>query len=214
MWKPRTPATLLDPRLTLAGRSAPVGKAGTHLVLGSSYGGPLPPGLERAVFAMGCFWGAERVFWQLPGVVTTAVGYVAGETPNPTYEEVCSGRTNHAEAVLVDFDPTQVTYEVLLATFLEAHDPSQLNGQGNDIGTQYRSLVVATDDEQQRAAEVAITAYGDAMEAAGLARPTTTVERDAPFYLAEAYHQQYLAANPGGYCGLQPTGVACPTLER
>lgn len=207
----RTPE-LIDPRLTLPGRGQPVGRPGTHLVLGTPFGGELPEGLERAIFAMGCFWGAERVFWQIDGVVSTAVGYVAGQTPNPSYEEVCSGRTNHAEAVLVDFDPGRASYASLLAAFLEAHDPSQRNGQGNDVGTQYRSLVVATTPRQRELAVAAVAAYGQALADRGLGPITTTVEEPSPFYLAEAYHQQYLAANPGGYCGLQPTGVACPAL--
>ncbi len=172
-------------------------------------GPPFPEGTERAVFAMGCFWGAERAFWQLP-VFTTAVGYSGGYTTNPTYEEVCSGRTGHAEAVLVVFFPEKTSYERLLATFLEGHDPTQGMRQGNDVGTQYRSAVYYDGERQGASARHAIEAYQQVLDRAGYGRITTEVAPLGPFYYAEEYHQQYLAANPGGYCGLGGTGVACP----
>jgi peptide-methionine (S)-S-oxide reductase len=172
--------------------------------------GPYPEGLERALFGLGCFWGAERKFWQLPGVWVTAVGYAGGHTPNPTYEEVCSGRTGHNEVVLVVYDPRQVSYETLLKTFWESHDPTQGMRQGNDVGTQYRSGIYVFDEAQRRAAETSRAAYESALRAKGYG-PITTEIRDAPpFYFAEDYHQQYLAKNPFGYCGLGGTGVACP----
>jgi peptide-methionine (S)-S-oxide reductase len=182
-----------------------------HHVHGRPLAPPFPAGLETAVFGMGCFWGAERRFWTLPGVFTTAVGYSGGVTPNPTYEEVCSGLTGHAEVVLVVFDPKTVSYGDLLKVFWESHDPTQGMRQGNDVGTQYRSAILVASPEHRRAAEASRLAYGRALERAGLG-PVTTEIVDAPeFYYAEAYHQQYLAKNPGGYCGLGGTGVACPT---
>jgi peptide-methionine (S)-S-oxide reductase len=172
---------------------------------------PFPEGLQRAVFGLGCFWGAERCFWQAKGVYTTAAGYAGGFTPNPSYDEICSGRTGHAEVVLVVFDPTVVTYEELLRVFWEAHDPTQGMRQGNDVGTQYRSIILTEGDDQARTAETSRQAYQRALDRAGLGRITTEIVPAGPFYYAEAYHQQYLAKNPAGYCGLGGTGVACPT---
>jgi peptide-methionine (S)-S-oxide reductase len=182
-----------------------------HFVNGARLEPPFPAGSERALFAMGCFWGAERKFWQLPGVHTTAVGYAAGFTPNPTYREVCSGMTGHAEVVLVVFDPAAVGYDDLLRVFWENHDPTQGMRQGNDIGTQYRSGIYYFSDDQRRAAEASRDAYQRAIRAAGYGPITTEILSAPEFYYAEEYHQQYLAKNPGGYCGLGGTGVACPT---
>jgi peptide-methionine (S)-S-oxide reductase len=179
-------------------------------VLGTPLTPPFPEGFERAVFAMGCFWGAERIFWQAPGVYTTAVGYAGGFTPNPTYEEVCSGRTGHAEAVLVVFDPAKTTYQELLRLFWENHDPTQGMRQGNDVGTQYRSAIYYTGEEQRRVAEATRAAFGERLRAAGYADVTTEIAQAGPFYYAEDYHQQYLEKNPWGYCGLGGTGVSCP----
>jgi peptide-methionine (S)-S-oxide reductase len=182
-----------------------------HFVLGTPIEPPFPEGTERAIVAMGCFWGAERVFWQLPGVFTTAVGYTGGLTPNPTYEEVCSGRTGHAEAVLVVFRPEAISYEDLLKAFWENHDPTQGMRQGNDVGTQYRSGIYPTSDAQRLAAEASAARYGDALRDAGHATAITTeIVPAGDFFHAEDYHQQYLAKNPGGYCGLGGTGVSCP----
>ena len=181
-----------------------------HFVNGHALTGPYPVGLEKAVFGLGCFWGAERVFWQTPGVWVTAVGYAGGSTPNPTYEEVCSGRTGHAEAVLVVYDPAEVSYEQLLKLFWESHDPTQGMRQGNDIGTQYRSGIYTFTPAQRAAAEASKANYAAALKAKGYGTVTTEV-LDAPaFYFAEDYHQQYLARNPRGYCGLGGTGVSCP----
>jgi len=171
---------------------------------------PFPDGFEQAIFALGCFWGAERRFWQVKGVFTTAVGYSGGYTPNPTYEEVCTGQTGHAEAVLVVYDPHVVSYQDLLRIFWEAHDPTQGMRQGNDIGTQYRSLIFAADDAQRAAAENGRETYQRVLTAAGYGQITTEVRPRSEFYYAEDYHQQYLAKNPGGYCGLGGTGVSCP----
>jgi peptide-methionine (S)-S-oxide reductase len=195
----------------LPGRNERMPIPDRHFVLDAPIAPPFPPGTERAYFGLGCFWGAERKFWQLPGVVTTAVGYAAGFTPNPTYKEVCTGRTGHNEAVLVVYDPKKISYETLLQTFWESHDPTQGMRQGNDAGTQYRSGIYATTPAQKAAAEASREAYGKALRAAGHPDPITTEVLDAPeFYYAEEYHQQYLAKNPGGYCGLGGTGVACP----
>jgi peptide-methionine (S)-S-oxide reductase len=180
-----------------------------HEVLGTSLEPPFPDGIETAVFALGCFWGAERLFWLMPGVYTTAVGYAGGFTPNPTYEEACSGRTGHAEAVLVAFDPKQVSYESLLKTFFEEHDPTQGMRQGNDIGTQYRSAIYYTNEGQRRTAEMARDEYNRALAAAGKGEITTEIARAGPFYYAEDHHQQYLHKVPNGYCGLKGTGVTC-----
>jgi peptide-methionine (S)-S-oxide reductase len=193
----------------LPGREAKMPVPERHAVNGTPLEGPFRVGLEQAMFALGCFWGAERKFWQEPGVYTTAVGYAGGYTKNPTYEEVCSGRTGHAEVVLVVFDPAKVTYEGLLKRFWENHDPTQGMRQGNDAGTQYRSGIYVYSDEQRRAAERSKEMYDAALRQQGY-RPITTEILDAPpFYYAEAYHQQYLAKNPGGYCGLGGTGVKC-----
>jgi peptide-methionine (S)-S-oxide reductase len=166
--------------------------------------------METAVFGVGCFWGAERKFWQVDGVYTTAVGYAGGFTPNPTYEEVCSGRTGHAEVVLVVFDPTKVDYDTLLKVFWESHDPTQGMRQGNDVGTQYRSVILTNSDEQRTKAEASRRAYQQMLTKAGYGEITTEIEAAGPFYYAEDYHQQYLARNPNGYCGLGGTGVSCP----
>ena len=194
----------------LPGRDRPIPTAQAHFVNGRPLKGPYPEGMEEAVFAMGCFWGVERIFWQIPGVHVTAAGYVAGVTPNPTYEEVCSGRTGHTEAVLVVFDPRQVTYDQLLKAFWENHDPTQGMRQGGDIGTQYRSGIYGTNAAQLSAAEATREAYAQALAARGLGPITTEIAEPGPFYFAEDYHQQYLAKNPGGYCGIGGTGVACP----
>jgi peptide-methionine (S)-S-oxide reductase len=195
----------------LPGRPTPIPTAKTHFINGNPLEGPYPPGLETAIFGMGCFWGAERKFWELgDGIYVTAAGYAAGLTPNPTYEEVCSGRTGHNEVVLVVFDPKKISYEKLLKTFWENHDPTQGMRQGNDVGTQYRSGIYATTPEQKRAAEESKAAFGQALKAKGYGAITTEI-LDAPeFYFAEDYHQQYLAKNPFGYCGLGGTGVTCP----
>ena len=194
----------------LPGRSQPLPTAESHFVNGRPLKGPFPEGLETAVFAMGCFWGVERKFWQVPGVWTTAVGYVAGITPNPTYEEVCSGRTGHTEAVLVVYDPRQVTYEQLLKVFWEGHDPTQGMRQGNDIGTQYRSGIYVANDAQAAAARASKETYQAALSDRGYGAVTTEIAEAGPFYYAEDYHQQYLAKNPAGYCGVGGTGVTCP----
>jgi peptide-methionine (S)-S-oxide reductase len=180
-----------------------------HEVLGTPLQPPFPDGIQTAVFALGCFWGAERLFWRMPGVYTTAVGYAGGSTPNPDYDGVCSGRTGHAEAVLVAFDPSKVSYESLLKTFFEEHDPTQGMRQGADVGTQYRSAIYYTSEKQCRAAEMVRAKYNDALQKAGLKPITTEIEQAGPFYYAEDYHQQYLHKVPGGYCGLQGTGVSC-----
>ena len=172
---------------------------------------PFPDGLARGMFAMGCFWGAERKFWELPGVYTTAVGYAAGHTPNPTYREVCSGMTGHTEAVLVVFDPRAIRYDDLLKVFWESHDPTQGMRQGSDTGTQYRSGIYYYDDDQRRAAEASRDRYQEQLATAGYGRITTEIVSAPEFYYAEDYHQQYLAKNPDGYCGLGGTGVSCPT---
>jgi peptide-methionine (S)-S-oxide reductase len=194
----------------LPGRDTPLPVPARHLVLDAALQPPFPEGTETAVFGMGCFWGAERKFWQTEGVVTTAAGYAGGFTPNPTYEEVCSGRTGHAEVVLVVFDPARVGYEELLRVFWEGHDPTQGMRQGNDVGTQYRSAVYCTTELQQKAAEASRDAYQERLTEAGHGSITTEIGPAPTFYYAEAYHQQYLARNPGGYCGLGGTGVSCP----
>ena len=196
----------------LEGRAEPIPTASQHFVIkGRPLKGPWPAGLETAMFGLGCFWGAERKFWEMPGVWTTAVGYAGGSTPNPTYQEVCSGQTGHTEAVLVVFDPKQVSYDALLKTFWESHDPTQGMRQGNDVGTQYRSAIYTYSPEQQRAAETSREAYQARLTAAGHGAITTEIREAPPFYFAEDYHQQYLAKNPFGYCGLGGTGVSCPT---
>jgi peptide-methionine (S)-S-oxide reductase len=199
------------PEEALPGRAATMPVPERHTVLGTPLAPPWPEGLERAVFGLGCFWGAERKFWQAPGVHTTAVGYAGGHTPNPTYEEVCSGRTGHAEVVLVVFDPQRVPYDALLRIFWESHDPTQGMRQGNDAGTQYRSAIYTTTPQQRAAALASREAYGKALAQAGHGEITTEIADAGPFYYAEPYHQQYLDKNPGGYCGLGGTGVSCPT---
>lgn len=195
----------------LPGRSTPIPTATTHFVNGSRLQAPYPAGMKQAVFGLGCFWGAERKFWELgDGIHTTAVGYAGGHTPNPTYEETCSGRTGHTEVVLVVYDPAKMSYEKLLKTFWENHDPTQGMRQGNDIGTQYRSAIYTYDAEQKQAALNSKAAYNKALAARGLGAITTEIADAPAFYFAEDYHQQYLAKNPAGYCGLGGTGVACP----
>ena len=194
----------------LPGRSEAMPVPDAHFVNGAPIKGPFPAGLEQAVFGLGCFWGAERKFWQQPGVYSTAVGYAAGYTPNPTYREVCSGMTGHNEAVLVVFDPKKVSYDALLKTFWESHDPTQGMRQGNDVGTQYRSGIYYFTDQQREAAERSRAAYQAQLRTAGFGTITTEIMPAGEFYYAEEYHQQYLAKNPGGYCGLGGTGVACP----
>jgi len=183
--------------------------ADRHFVLDGSLASPYPDGLQRALFGMGCFWGAERIFWKIEGVYTTAVGYAGGSTPNPTYEEVCSGRTGHNEVVLVVFDPQRVTYQELLRVFWEGHDPSQGMRQGNDVGTQYRSGVYFSGSEQQSEAVASRDAYNERLATAGYSEITTEIVEAPEFYFAEDYHQQYLAKNPAGYCGIGGTGVSC-----
>jgi peptide-methionine (S)-S-oxide reductase len=207
----RAKTQLPTPEQALQGRADyPYEVPPTHVVTGNSLLPPFPAGLLTAVFALGCFWGEEKAFWQVPGVWSTAVGYTGGSTPYPTYEEVCSGRTGHAEAVLVVFDPEQVSYEQLLQVFWEAHDPTQGMRQGNDVGTQYRSAVYYASEEQRVAAEASLAAYQQKLTDAGYGTITTTVEPVGPFYYAEPYHQQYLVKNPYGYCPDNGTGVSCP----
>jgi len=205
----RKPATLPTPEEALPGRSQPVPVPEQHHVNGHRLTGPYPPGLEVIDLGLGCFWGAERKFWQVPGVWVTAVGYQGGHTPNPTYEEVCSGRTGHTEAVRVVYDPAMVTAEDLLRVFWESHDPTQGMRQGNDVGTQYRSAVYTHSPAQQEAAEATLAAYQERLAQAGYGPITTEIREAPPFYFAEGYHQQYLAKNPNGYCGLGGTGVTC-----
>jgi peptide-methionine (S)-S-oxide reductase len=194
----------------LPGRAAKMPVPEAHFVNGHPLKPPFPPELETAIFGLGCFWGAERCFWRLPGVYTTAVGYAGGYTPNPTYEEVCSGLTGHTEAVLVVFDPKRVSYETLLKAFWESHDPTQGMRQGNDVGTQYRSAIYYSTPEQRRLAEASRDAYQQALTRAGRGAISTEIADAGEFFYAEDYHQQYLAKNPSGYCGLGGTGVSCP----
>ena len=204
------PARMVTAEEALPGRAERMPVPERHEVLGTPLEPPFPAGLEQAVFGLGCFWGAERVFWQAPGVYTTAVGYAGGFTPNPTYQEVCSGQTGHAEVVLVVYDPQQTSYEEMLRLFWENHDPTQGMRQGNDVGTQYRSTVYWTSEEQRAAAEESRAMYQARLAAAGYGEITTELAEAGPFYYAEDYHQQYLAKNPNGYCGLGGTGVTCP----
>jgi peptide-methionine (S)-S-oxide reductase len=199
-----------DTDSALSGRETPIPAPTAHFVNGNPMTPPFPEGFQQAVFGMGCFWGVERMFWQLAGVYTTAVGYAAGLTPNPTYHEVCTGQTGHNEVVLVVFDPGKVDYEALLKTFWEGHDPTQGMRQGNDLGTQYRSGIYTFDAAQQAAAEASREAFQPVLTAAGFGEISTEILPSGPFYYAEEYHQQYLAKNPGGYCGLGGTGVSCP----
>ena len=203
--------SMVTPEQALRGRDAPAFAIPTrHEVLGTPLQPPFPAGLQTAVFGLGCFWGAERLFWQIEGVYSTAVGYAGGYTPHPTYEEVCSGRTGHAEVVQVVYDPAKVAYEALLKVFFEAHDPTQGMRQGNDVGTQYRSVIYYTDEAQRQAAEMTRDAYNAALQRAGMRPITTEIAPAGPFYYAEDYHQQYLHKVPYGYCGLAGTGVSCP----
>ena len=194
----------------LPGRATPLTTAERHFVSGRPLKGPYPAGTDTVVVGLGCFWGAERAFWSLDGVWVTAVGYAGGSTPNPTYEEVCSGRTGHNEVVLVVYDPAVIAFETLLKTFWESHDPTQGMRQGNDVGTQYRSGIYVRDEAQREAALTSKEAYARALKARGHGPITTEIVTAGPFYFAEDYHQQYLAKNPGGYCGLGGTGVSCP----
>ena len=206
----RKKTELPGPGQALPGRAEPLPVPARHFVNGKPLQPPFPDGLEQAVFGLGCFWGAERTFWQAPGVFTTAVGYAGGLTPNPTYREVCSGLTGHAEVVLVVFDPAATSYEELLRIFWESHDPTQGMRQGNDVGTQYRSAIYVFSDGQRAAAEASRDRYQQALSERGFGRITTEIADAPPFYYAEDYHQQYLAKNPGGYCGIGGTGVSCP----
>ncbi|WP_451966877.1 peptide-methionine (S)-S-oxide reductase MsrA [Archangium violaceum] len=212
MWRILNPSKLKMPSAeeALPGRSTRMAVPKKHYVNGAPLEAPFPEGLEQAIFGLGCFWGAERKFWQTPGVYSTSVGYAGGITPNPTYEEVCSGRTGHTEVVLVVYDPKKVSFETLLKVFWESHNPTQGMRQGNDVGTQYRSAIYWTTEAQRKAAEASREAYQKVLTAAGH-EPITTELRPAPeYYYAEDYHQQYLAKNPNGYCGLGGTGVSCP----
>jgi peptide-methionine (S)-S-oxide reductase len=206
----RNKTSLLEPEQVLPGRDAPLPVPDRHDVLGTPLRPPFPDGLEQVVFGMGCFWGAERIFWTAPGIYTTAVGYAGGQTPNPTYEEVCSARTNHTEVVLVAFDPQQTSLEALLKLFWEGHDPTQGMRQGNDVGTQYRSSIYTTSPAQREVVLASREAYQAQLTRAGLGEITTEIADAGPFYYAEGYHQQYLAKNPNGYCGIGGTGVSCP----
>ena len=203
-------STMVSAAEAQPGRDEAMPVPARHEVLDTPIAPPFPDGLQQAVVGMGCFWGAERIFWRAPGVYTTAVGYAGGFTKNPTYEEVCSGRTGHTEAVLVVFDPEQTSYEEILRLFWENHDPTQGMRQGNDQGTQYRSAIYTADDAQRAAAESSRTAFQSELAGAGYGDITTEIAEAGPFYYAEPYHQQYLAKNPNGYCGLGGTGVACP----
>jgi peptide-methionine (S)-S-oxide reductase len=207
----RKSLTMPQPGQALPGRSEAIATAERHFVHDRPLKGPYPEGSEIAYFALGCYWGAERLFWTVPGVWVTAVGNMGGETPNPTYEELCTGGTGHAETVMVVYDPKRVSYQELLKIFFEAHDPTQGMRQGNDVGTQYRSAIYWTSDSQRRQAEAAKERYGNALAKAksGHGRISTEIKAAGPFYFAEAHHQQYLAKNPRGYCGLEGTGVAC-----
>jgi peptide-methionine (S)-S-oxide reductase len=209
----RDKTDLIDPAEALPGREQPVRVPAQHAVLGMPLQPPFPDGIRTAIFGMGCFWGAERIFWETDGVYTTAAGYAAGSTPNPSYEEVCSARTGHSEVVLVAYDPAKVGYETLLKLFWEGHDPTQGMRQGGDVGTQYRSVILYDGEDQREAAEASLAAYQQVLTAAGHGTITTELApADAahPFFYAEDYHQQYLAKNPNGYCGLGGTGVSCP----
>ena len=202
---------LVSPAEALPGRADAIPTAAKHFVNGAPLKGPYPADAERAIFGLGCFWGAERKFWQAgEGVFVTAVGYAGGATPNPTYEETCSGLTGHTEAVLVVYRPSVISYDSLLKIFWESHDPTQGMRQGNDVGTQYRSAIYTTSEAQLSLARASADSYGRALTAQGLGAITTEIAPAGPFYFAEGYHQQYLAKNPGGYCGLGGTGVSCP----
>jgi peptide-methionine (S)-S-oxide reductase len=210
MFKLRHKTDMVSQADALPGRPEKMPVPDKHYVLGTPLEPPFPEGLETAVVALGCFWGAERLFWQLPGVYTTAVGYAGGYTPNATYEEVCSGRTGHAEVVLVVFDPEKISYEEILRTFWEGHDPTQGMRQGNDIGSQYRSAIYTYSDAQREVADASRDRYQERLSSEGYGDITTEITDAGDFYYAEDYHQQYLAKNPNGYCGLGGTGVSCP----
>jgi peptide-methionine (S)-S-oxide reductase len=210
MFFARKNVEMVDAASALPGRERPLPVPERHEVLGTPLKGPFPDGVETAIFGMGCFWGAERIFWEAPGVYTTAVGYAGGFTPNPTYEEVCSGRTGHTEAVLVAFNVESASYEDMLKLFWEGHDPTQGMRQGNDAGSQYRSAIYWNSEQQHQAAEASRAAYQQTLTQAGYGEITTEIAEAGPFYYAEDYHQQYLAKNPNGYCGLGGTGVSCP----
>jgi peptide-methionine (S)-S-oxide reductase len=201
---------MVRPEDALPGRETPLPVPDRHFVLDTPLQPPFPDGFQQAVFSMGCFWGVERMYWQAPGIFTTAAGYAGGYTPNPTYEEVCSGRTGHAEVVLAVWDPATTSYEDMLRIFWEGHDPTQRMRQGNDVGTQYRSVIYVAGDEQRAAAEASRALFAERLAAAGFGAITTEIADAGPFYYAEDYHQQYLAKNPGGYCGVEGTGVSCP----
>jgi peptide-methionine (S)-S-oxide reductase len=206
----REKTKMIDPDRALPGRDTEIPVPDKHFVLGTPLKPPFPDGFQSAVFGMGCFWGAERKFWEADGVYTTAVGYAGGYTPNPTYEEVCSGSTGHNEVVLVVWDPAKTSYDEMLRIFWENHDPTQGMRQGNDVGTQYRSAIYLTDPSQAEAAEKSLRMYNDKLAQAGYPEITTEIKSEQPFYYAEDYHQQYLAKVPNGYCGLGGTGVSCP----
>jgi peptide-methionine (S)-S-oxide reductase len=210
MWFTRKKLQMPTASEALPGRAEKMDVPERHFVLGTPLEGPFPAGLEQALFGLGCFWGAERKFWQAAGVFTTAAGYAAGATPNPTYEEVCTGLTGHNEVVLVVFDPKQTSYDAMVKLFWESHDPTQGMRQGNDVGTQYRSGIYVFSPEQRRRAEASRDAFQKVLSRAGFGRITTEILDAPPFYYAEDYHQQYLAKNPAGYCGLGGTGLACP----
>ena len=206
----RDKVKMIEPEQALSGRDEPMRIPARHDVLGTPIAPPFPDGLEQVQLGMGCFWGAERIFWKLPGVYTTAVGYAGGHTPNPTYEEVCSAKTGHTEAVLIVFDPEQISFDEILRAFWEGHDPTQGMRQGNDVGTQYRSALYWTTDAQREAAEASRDRYAAKLRDAGYGEITTELAPAGPFYYAEPYHQQYLDKNPNGYCGIGGTGISCP----
>lgn len=206
----RKKSTMIDAAQALPGRPDPIPTAERHFVKSAPLKGPFPDGTETAMFGMGCFWGVERMFWKLDGVLMTAVGYAAGHTPNPTYKEVCSGQTGHNEVVLVHYDPAKISYEDLLKVYWEGHDPTQGMRQGNDVGTQYRSGIYVYDDAQRDAAERSRAEFAKRLKSAGYGAITSEIVDAPEFYYAEDYHQQYLAKNPGGYCGIGGTGVTCP----
>lgn len=208
LFSPKTTMPTAD--TALPGRATPMPVNGVHAVLGTATVPPWPEGTQVLYVGMGCFWGAERIFWRQPGVVSTAAGYMGGFTPNPTYEEVCTGRTGHAEVVLIAYDPAATDAERLLKAFWENHDPTQGNRQGNDVGTQYRSAIYVTTPEQRAAAEATRSAFAEVLRANGYGEPTTEIAEAGPFYYAEDYHQQYLHKNPGGYCNHGPNGMTCP----
>ncbi len=207
------PKSIPIPDEALPGRDAPIVQPGVHTVLGTPIAGPWPDGTQTAIFGLGCFWGAEKAFWQLPGVISTSSGYAGGSTPNPTYEEACSGRTGHAEVVQVAFDPAKVSYEELLKLFWEHHDPTQVMRQGNDVGTQYRSIILTSDDAQQAVAEASRDAYQERLTAAGFGAISTEIRPVDRYFFAEDYHQQYLDKNKNGYCPNHSTGVDFPDVK-